>query len=138
MVSFERAQRLSETRKKGVPPSHDRAEANVRAFLVKYLRDIAIERKWKQNFDDAFIQFHQLHKNKQKTFFGHEYDLMVRDIVTGYPIFVIEIGDIGDDSKHNLGHEEQLINDGIAKNWIESRYPLTKFVRINKDETYYH
>ena len=90
--------------------------------------------KWLQIFDEPFIQFHKLRKNKQKTFFGHEYDLIAYN-PGGYIEFVVELGDVGDDSKHNPGHKDQLINDGIAKDWVDTRLPLAKFVRINKDDS---
>lgn len=64
--------------------------------------------------------------------YRHEFDVVISRIT-----HVIEVGDIGDDSKHNPGHKSQLINDGIAKAHIEKYMPNVKYVKINKDDCHY-
>lgn len=97
--------------------------------------DVIIFEDWPQKFDEAFIAFHKLDKSRE--FLGHEYDIMVQDMTTGYAKFVIEIGDIGDDSKHNPGHPTIMINDGINKSWIETRLPLCRYIKMNKNDCEY-
>lgn len=64
--------------------------------------------------------------------YEHEFDIVVTKIK-----YVVEIGDTGDDSKHNPGHKSQLINDGVAKAHVEDYIPGAKYVKINKDDSYY-
>jgi hypothetical protein len=64
--------------------------------------------------------------------YRHEFDIVVSRIT-----HFIEIGDVGDDSKHNPGHKSQLINDGVAQSHIEEYFPESKYVKINKDDAFY-
>ena len=133
MVSFNRSARRSETIRKGSPDSHEDP--------VKYICDF-IGRNMYQIFDQL-VEVHApfkttwpvkfLIKEKWKKYPGHDYDIGCT-VGRKTPVLIIEVGDVGDDSKHNLGHKEQLINDGIAKKYIEEYYPDCKFVRINKGD----
>lgn len=64
--------------------------------------------------------------------YRHEFDIVVSRIT-----HFVEIGDVGDDSKHNPGHKSQLINDGVAKAHIEEYYPDSKYMKVNKDDAFY-
>lgn len=125
----------SEAKRGGVPDSHKSAQKRVVNFIKQKIPGVIVYEDWPQKFDDAFITFHKL--DRSRDFLGHEYDIMVQEIFTGYAKFVIEIGDVGDDSRHNPDHPNVLINDGINRNWIETRLPLCKYIKMNKDDTQY-
>ncbi len=133
--------RMSVMPKKGNPPSHDRAVDAVEDFIKTHPKTkglVSIEREWLQKFSTGFIKMHKMDKDKQRTFFGHSYDMVVKDLFLNRVLYVIEVGDVGDDTKHNAAHPSQLIEDGLAEAWIEFYYNhLPKFVRINKDDCFY-
>jgi hypothetical protein len=64
--------------------------------------------------------------------YKHEFDVVVSKVIR-----FVEIGDVGDDSKHNPGHKSQLINDGVAKAHVEKYFPDAKYIKINKDDAHY-
>lgn len=134
-MSFNRAARRSETRKAGEPLSHKNAVTFICDFIGRNMYQIfdqlvAVHAPLKLRFTPKFIADN---KGLEKKYPGHAYDIGCT--VNRLPVLVIEVGDIGDDTKHNLGHEDQLINDGIAKKFIEENYPDCKFIRINKDDS---
>jgi hypothetical protein len=115
-MSVMRQQRRSETFRGGEPPSHIAAAAIVSRFVEEYKQFIAKQRH--------VIEFPDGYK--------HEYDIVVGKIT-----HVIEIGDIGDDTKHQLPHKQQLINDGVAKSHIEDNLECVKYIKINKMDSFY-
>jgi hypothetical protein len=79
---------------------------------------------------------------KNEKDYYHEYDLAVFRTEDFYkddkePVMIIEVGDIGDDSKHNPGHKQQVINDGIAQAFITRKYKKVQFFRLNKEDIFY-
>jgi hypothetical protein len=126
-------QQRSKTFRKGEPPSHEKAVHFVADFLGKYWDRIflslpAIYAPFNVVFTDMFVK-----ENKLK-YHIHSYDLAAT-VGNRTPIAIVEIGDIGDDTKHNPTHKQQLINDGIAKKFIQQYYPYCKFYRLNKDDS---
>lgn len=71
--------------------------------------------------------------------YKHQFDIVVRkeNAIGSTIIKFIEIGDVGDDSKHQLPHKSQLINDGIAKAHVEQYYPDAKYMKLNKEDVFY-
>jgi len=111
-----REQRRSETFKKGEPPSHKDSAQSVCDIVEEELEYLSTQRKT--------IVFPDGYK--------HEFDIVVSRITN-----FVEIGDVGDDSKHNPGHKSQLINDGVAKAHVEEYFPEARYVKINKDDAFY-
>lgn len=132
----------SETKRGGVPESHDMAACKIYWAIINYFQDSKFQLliqvdKWTENFDATFIKYHHLSNPKfsSRQFKGHEYDLIIR--IGNKITHFIEIGDVGDDTRHNPGHKSQLINDGIAKSWVEYKYPHATYIKINKDDAEY-
>ena len=130
-MSFDRSQFRSQTKKKGEPPSHYRAVHFVADFLGRYWDRIflslpAVYAPYNTVFTERYVTENKLQYRV------HSYDLGCT--IGSQPIAIVEIGDIGDDSKHNPTHKQQLINDGIAKKYIEEYFPYCRFYRINKDD----
>jgi len=111
-----RQQRRSETFKKGEPPSHKKSAQAVCNTVETDIAYLTVQRKT-ITFPDGY---------------RHEFDIVVSKIT-----HFVEIGDVGDDSKHNPGHKSQLINDGVAKAHVEKYFPESRYVKINKDDAYY-
>ena len=130
-MSFNRSQTRSGTFKRGEPDSHKKAVLFIADFLGKYWDRIfltlpAIHAPYHVKFTQEYIKDNKLQYDK------HDYDLAA--LLGSAPIMIVEVGDIGDDSKHNPHSKQQLINDGIAKKYIEEYYPYCRFYRINKDD----
>jgi hypothetical protein len=122
-----RTQRRSETFRKGEPTSHSEAVWEVCRFLEKHGFGYYLE--FKAKFDDSFVRLHKL------KYYSHSYDITVWNYTNETIKMFIEVGDIGDDSRHNPGHKQQLINDGIAESYADWLHiPL---VRLNKEDCYY-
>ncbi len=126
-----RSQRKSETVRKGSPYSHERAVHFVADFLGFNWDQIfvslpSIYAPFNYKFSDKFVQENKL------DYRIHSYDLGCT--IGKEPKLIVEIGSIGDDSKHNPSHKQQLINDGIAKKNIEENHPDCLFFRINKED----
>src|SRR5580765_1724958 len=136
-VRFNRASRRSETFRRGSPDSHEDAVQFICDFIGRNMYDIfdhlvSVHAPLNLTFAD---KFRKENKGLMKKYPAHSYDLGCMGYNKKYtPMLIVEVGDIGDDSKHNLGHKDQLINDGIAKKFIEEYYPDCKFIRINKDD----
>jgi hypothetical protein len=112
-MSFNRSARRSETFRKGSPDSHEDPVKFICNFIGRNMYQIfdqlvEVHAPYKTYWQREFIR-----KEKWDKWPGHHYDIGC--IAGKIPKLIIEVGDIGDDSKHNLGHKEQLINDGIAK-----------------------
>jgi hypothetical protein len=125
-------QQRSKTFRKGSPESHEKAVHFVADFLNLnwdriFLSLPSIYAPFRLVFTEKFIQENKLQYRI------HEYDLAAT-FPDRIPIAIVEIGAVGDDSKHNAAHKQQLINDGIAKKFIEEYYPYCKFYRLNKDD----
>jgi|GEM_PF-6773793 len=133
-MNFNRAARRSETIRKGEPNSHKIPVKFICDFIGRNTYEIfdtlpEIHAPLKLRYTYKFISEN---KGLELKYPGHSYDIGCT--VHKIPKLIIEIGDTGDDSKHNLGHKDQLINDGIAKKFIEEYYPACKFIRINKGD----
>lgn len=132
--AFDRVQRRSEAFRPGPPDDHEAAVKFVGAFLIY---------QWFRVFPDyetpptihapLNVVFEEDWAIENKVPYRlHSYDVGARGEYA--PILIVEIGDIGDNTKHNPGHPSQLINDGIAKRYVEERIPGCRFYRINKDD----
>jgi hypothetical protein len=111
-----RQQRRSETFRKGEPDSHKDSAQSVCDIVEADPYYLSIQRKT--------IVFPDGYK--------HEFDIVVNRIS-----HFVEIGDVGDDSKHQLPHKSQLINDGVAQAHVEEYFPESRYVKINKDDAFY-
>jgi len=131
-MSFNRSQTRSGTFKKGEPDTHKKAVHHIADFLGLnwdriFLSLPAVYAPYNVVFTNRYVEENKLQYRV------HSYDLGCS--VGNAPIMIVEVGDIGDDSKHNPSHKQQLINDGIAKKFIETYYPYCRFYRINKDDS---
>jgi hypothetical protein len=127
-----REQFRSNTQRKGEPQSHKDSAQSV-TDIIHETDDFQVLQRHPVLFLDGY---------------GHEYDLLVfyvkklnpdddsDDSIQFYKALFVEIGDIGDDSRHNPGHKSQLINDGIAKAHVEKYYPKARYLKINKDDAF--
>jgi hypothetical protein len=125
--------RRSECNRSGEPDSHKDAARNVAVYLEN--RGFVCK-PYTVLFSEKYRKIHKI------SYPGHTYDIGVfvkMDkpknglLIKG----IIEIGDIGDDSKHNPGHKSQLINDGVAEKYARTVFPNIFFIRINKDDSWY-
>src|SRR5215510_6200395 len=125
----------SQTLRKGEPEDHQKAVKFVSDFLGRYWDKIfhslpSIYAPYGLSFPDRFVL-----ANKLK-YFVHAYDIGCTLYgIRNNPIMIVEIGALGDNSKHNPAHKQQLINDGIAEKYIKENYPFCKFYRLNKDDS---
>lgn len=136
-----RQQRRSETFRNGEPQSHiDSANAicrYARSMKYDYRKDYPIKCcAYYHEYDIVLFKEKDLRMG-----FGYTNDYLTtkvtsKHILDGLITHVIEVGDIGDDSKHNPGHKEQLIADAVAKYFAQIHFPQAKFVRINKDDCF--
>jgi hypothetical protein len=122
-----REQFRSNTFRGGEPPSHVNSSKAVTDLINQHKGFFASERR--------LILFPDGHT--------HEYDIIVYMILDDpeggqieRKVLFIEIGDIGDDSRHNPGHKEILINDGINKAHVEKYFPYARYLKINKDDAF--
>jgi hypothetical protein len=127
-----REQFRSNTQRKGEPQSHKDSAQSV-TDIIHETDDFQVLQRHPIIFLDGYI---------------HEFDLVVfyvkklkpdddsDDSLEFYKALFVEIGDIGDDSRHNPGHKSQLINDGIAKAHVEKYYPKARYLKINKDDAF--
>lgn len=122
----------SEGLKKGEPPSHIAAVEHVMSFLRG--------RGWiVQPHTVRFSEeYKKIHKIKYD---GHTYDIGIfskmRKPKNGLLIRgLIEIGGVGDDTKHSK--KQQKINDGVAEEYAKIRYPNILFARLNKDDVFHN
>ncbi len=123
--------RRSETFRRGEPPSHEKAVAFVVDFTMENWKRIFLTRPsfyapYNYMFSDKFV------KENKLQYYIHEYDFGA--LVGDDPQLVVEIGAVGDDSRHQLPHKSQLINDGIAEKNIRENHPYSRFLRINKED----
>lgn len=127
MIQFQ-----SEGIKKGEPRSHSSAVEHVAAFLRG--------RGW--IVQPHTVRFSEEYKKEHKIKYdGHTYDIgffsKMRKPKGGLLIRgLIEIGGIGDDTKHSK--KSQKINDGVAEEYARTYYPNALFVRLNKDDVFYN
>lgn len=121
----------SETKRKGEPDSHHNAVVNIIWFLSSYWDKIFKEYP---RIDAPYhVVFPEPWRHENNLDYAiHQYDIGV--LVGNKLLMIIEVGGVGDDSKHQLPHKKQLINDGIAKRYIEEFYPSCLFYRINKED----
>lgn len=108
--------RRSECKRGGEPQSHKDSADAVCDIVAEHPQFVTVQRKT-IIFPDGY---------------KHEFDVVVAEITN-----LVEIGDVGDDSKHNMGHKSQMINDGIAQAHVEEYLPHVKYVKINKDDAFY-
>jgi hypothetical protein len=110
----------SETFRKGEPDSHKIAANNVCNIVEKIPLFFCVQREVIA-FPDGY---------------EHEFDIIIRHFEKGITHFA-EIGYFGDDSRHQPGNKTQMIKDGIAFDHVSKEYPNARYVRINKNDTYY-
>jgi hypothetical protein len=106
--------------RRGEPPSHMDSAQAVCNFVNEIPGYTAKQRK-EIKFPDGY---------------KHQFDIIVRNS-DGKITHFVEVGDVGDDSKHQLPHKDQLINDGVAKAHVEEYYPSTKYLKINKEDCFH-
>src|ERR1041384_2088335 len=111
-----RVQRRSETFRGGEPPSHVASANAIEDFMDENISYIVKQRR-RVVFPDGY---------------SHELDIIIGKIT-----HFVELGDVGDDSKHQLPHKQQLINDGVAKSHIEDNLECVKYIKINKMDSFY-
>ena len=117
----------SETFRKGEPQSHIDSAQIVCNFIDELNPPYFTNQREDFEFPDGF---------------KHQFDIIVRKTNDDNPeasviTHFVEIGDVGDDSKHQLPHKSQLINDGVAKSHVEIYYRSAKYLKINKGDSFY-
>jgi len=117
--------------KKGEPPSHQQSVAFVKNFCCVWMDKIVpgadmmlieLHLPWRVVFPYDFRAKHKLKYNK------HDYDIGFSSRYN--PILVIEIGAIGDDTRHSK--IQQRINDGVAFDYLDEYYPHCRKYRFHK------
>lgn len=115
-----RERNRSATFRNGEPPSHVKAANNV-CIAVEKIPLFFCSQREVIPFPDGY---------------EHEFDIVIRHMQKGITHFV-EIGYFGDDSRHQPGNKSQMIKDGIAFDHVMTEYPQAKYIRLNKDDTYF-
>jgi hypothetical protein len=138
--------RRSETFRKGEPDSHKDAVRNLAIYLqnhgINCRKDYPLKKgKYYHEYDlVGFVYNKEVGLIFNNSEFHDNEKLLkwsTKKVIDFMIDIVVEVGDIGDDSKHNPGHKSQLIKDGIAERHAEESFPESSFFRINKDDSWY-
>ncbi len=140
-----RQQRQGDCNKGGEPESHMDAKSNVLTYLANrgYLcrKEYPVLRpNYRHQYDlvafgpDPNKTIVEIFKTND--FYDNEKlaKMDIKKYLDTEVKIVVEIGNIGDDTKHNPGHKSQMINDGIAAANAQEIFPEAKFFRLNKDD----
>jgi hypothetical protein len=125
-MSFNRSQRRGETFQKGEPDDHLEAKEQVARYAVRRgfyaVKEYPIE----------------------ETNFKHQYDVVIfpNKLYLGLPgpymaLAVVEIGYLGDNSRHAKTHGPIAVRDSIVEGKAKEWFPYAKFTRINKGDCKY-
>lgn len=124
--------------KRGEPPSH----AQACRFVGKHLRNVLkleVSYKWDEYFSLQWCKDEMLEYNMHRydvAGFGWMYHHELEPYLQHARLRVIvEVGDIGDDTRHNRSHMKVLINDGMNKKWINKKYGMgVAYYKIHKGD----